>query len=129
MWLDLETRTEVQTMLVPQTVNADVTGPEVNMQNAPEEAVVIVGVGAISDGSYQVEIHHSDTSGGTFTNLLDASGNAVKSSVFSSTNDEKVEVITIRGYKQFVKAVVKETAAGITGGPISIAVQGVRKVV
>ncbi len=129
MWLDLTRRTESKQLFKPQLVAADVTdAAAVDMHKSPEEAVVLVNVGTITDGAYQLEIHHSDASDGTFVALTDENGNAVKSEVFDSTNDDKVSVIAIKNYKRFVKAIVKETVAGVTGGIIGATVQGVLKV-
>lgn len=123
MWLSLAERTGIAQLIKPQVVNANVAGPAVDMSLYPEEAVVVVNVGTITDGTYVVQIHHSDTSDGTFVQLPNAISEG-----FLDTNDDKAVQFNILGYKRFIKALVVETVPGAAGGIIGVTVQGVKKV-
>jgi hypothetical protein len=51
----------------------------------------------------------------------------VTSQIFSSTNDEKLEVIKLKNYKRFVRVDVTETTAGSAGGLLGAVLIGVYK--
>ena len=126
MYIGLNERTASFLAVAPQVIAADTQGTVVDLLDFPEEAYVICTVGEITDGAYRFDVKHSDTSTGTFANLTDG-GNDVTSQIFSSTNDEKLEVIKLKNYKRFVRVDVKETTAGTTGGPLGAVLIGVYK--
>jgi hypothetical protein len=126
MYLGLNERTESFLAVAPQVIAADTQGTVVDLVDFPEEAYVICTVGAITDGAYRFDVKHSDTSTGPFVNLTDGSNN-VTSQIFSSTNDEKLEVIKLKNYKRFVRVDVAETTAGTTGGTLGAVLIGVYK--
>jgi hypothetical protein len=127
MYLSLNERTASFLTVVPQVIAADTQGTVVDLGDFPEEAYLICTAGEITDGAYRFDVKHSDTSTGTFAALTDSDGNNVTSQIFSSTNDEKLEVIKLKNYKRFVRVDVTETTSGSTGGPLGAVLIGVYK--
>jgi hypothetical protein len=128
-WLDLVSRTGTVQLLKPQTIANNTTGSAIDMQDFPEEAIVTVNVGTITDGGYIVKVYHCATSDGTFEQLTDANDAPVQTEEFTSGNDEKAVSLRITGYQRYIKAVVTKTTAGSTGGIIGATVTGVYKAV
>lgn len=78
-------------------------------------AMAIVNVGVVTDGTWDVTLTESDTSDGTFTTVAagDLSGAFV---TVTSAADAVVQEVGYLGSKRFLKVVITETEASTSGG-------------
>lgn len=107
--------------LVAQAVSADETTGAIDTQESPEEILVVINAGTCTDGAYRVKLLQDDSADGSFANAV------YTSETFSTTNDEKIVIASVRNFKRYLKVKVEETSAGTTGMVIGVAVLGVDK--
>lgn len=93
---DVHSNSVAKALLSYSTTTSNRTGTGMQISDYQGIAKVILSVGALN-GTVTLSISHSDTSGGTYTNV------ATYASV-NTANSETENILDIRGLKPFIRA-------------------------
>jgi hypothetical protein len=110
--IDLENQIAVAQSIAPAAARtATVTGTGVDLANT-SQAVVVVSVGAITDGTHTLSIEESDSLGSGYSAVAAADLSETPGALVASTPVK----IGYRGMKQYIRAKVTVTGSPGTGG-------------
>lgn len=100
--------------LAPAAKTASANGTGVDLQGF-DSAVVLIEVGAWTDGSHAFEVQESDDNS-TFTAVADADLQGAEPVVDGATDDDQIYKIGYTGSKRYIRAVT--TVSGTTTGAV-----------
>ncbi|MFA5312720.1 MAG: hypothetical protein WC375_05270 [Methanomassiliicoccales archaeon] len=119
---DIYNNISVVQALAPIAIAADSTGSAIDLAGY-NSAMIIWGVGVVTDGTYAIQIEESDTTtAGDFTAVADADLIGTEKTGVTTTNDNAVYSVGYKGSKRYIRYVISETAAGSTGGVMEVIV-------
>lgn len=118
---DVYNNISVVQALAPIAIAADSIGSSIDLAGY-DSAMIVWGVGVVTDGIYAIEIQECDTSGGSFTAVAAADLIGTEKTGVTTTNDNAVYVVGYKGSKRYIRYVITETGAGSTGGIMEVLV-------
>lgn len=119
---DIYNNVSVVQALAPIAVAADNTGSAIDLAGY-RTAMVVWGVGVVTDGTYAIEVQESDTTtAGDFTAVAAADLIGTEKTGVTTTNDNAVYTVGYKGHKRYIRYVITETSAGSTGGVMEVIV-------
>ena len=109
---DVYNNISVVQALAPIAVAADSTGSAIDLAGY-DSAMIVWGVGVVTDGTYAIEVQESDTTtAGDFAAVAAADLIGTEKTGVTTTNDNAVYVVGYKGSKRYIRYVITETSAG-----------------
>lgn len=118
---DVYNNISVVQALAPIAIAADSIGSSIDLAGY-DSAMIVWGVGVVTDGIYAIEIQECATSDGSFTAVAAADLIGTEKTGVTTTNDNAVYVVGYKGSKRYIRYVITETGAGSTGGIMEVLV-------
>lgn len=105
---DIKNHISVAQTLVPAARTATATGSAVDLAGFDAVAVV-VNVGAVTDGSFSIEVQESDASGSGFAAVASADLDGTEPATLTANTQT---VIGYHGIKRYLRAVATDAGSG-----------------
>lgn len=108
MRTDIKNHVALAQTLVPAARTATATGSAVDLAGF-DAAAVVVSVGAVTDGSFSIEVQESDASGSGYTAVANADLDGTEPATLTANT---VTVLGYHGIKRYIRAVATDAGPG-----------------
>lgn len=108
MRTDIKNHIAVAQTLVPAARTATATGSAVDLAGF-DAAAVVISTGAVTDGSFSIEVQESDASGSGYTAVATADLDGTEPATLTANT---VTVLGYHGIKRYIRAVATDAGPG-----------------
>jgi hypothetical protein len=106
--------------LAPQTIAATTNGASLDIRSLVKQGsrfLVVVSIGTLTDGGYTPSVQDS-ADDSSFAALTPFAGSFVEVTTANDPLTQAVSIVPVTG-RPFLRVVITESTAGVTGGPMA----------